>query len=420
MIIKRLSASFGRLSGDTLDLKSGLNIIEAPNECGKSTWCAFIRTMLYGLRADRDKQGYLSDKTRYRPWSGAAMEGSMELEKGGRLLTIERTAGGKLPMKEFRAVYTGTGLPVPDLLPDTAGETLFGVSAEVFERSAFISQAGIKIGQTPELEKRIAALVSTGDELSSYTEADERLRLWLRKRRFNKMGTVPALEDRLTELQKRLAAIAAAQDRTADMRLEAQRLKKIYDDLDSELRACDRYESRLAYRRAQEALTRARASYDAVGGELTKNGDAPSAGDIAAIRGDLNALAPLWKMRSDEQFRLDGAKERHAGLLEARNALPFGGTDAAEAYDKALGLRRAGPAPLLRQPALRGRNRPACRRRRGSGAPSGLPASRRSRRACLCRRRHPAGHPPRRREKGAWRAPLRPRHRFRRGAQEAL
>jgi uncharacterized protein YhaN len=336
MIIKRLSASFGRLSGDTLDLKNGLNIIEAPNECGKSTWCAFIRAMLYGLRADRDKQGYLSDKTRYRPWSGAAMEGAMELETGGRLVTIERTAGGKLPMKDFRAIYTGTGLPFDGLSPDTAGETLFGVSAEVFERSAFISQAGIKIGQTPELEKRISALVSTGDESSSYTEADERLRLWLRKRRFNKSGTIPALEDILALLSKRLAAIAAAQEITADMRLETERLKKRHDDLEGELRAYDRYEARLACSRAQDKLLKAKAGFDAVGRELTRNGPAPSVSDIAAIRGDLKALVPLQKMRSDEQSRLDDARERHTRLFDDKNALPFKETGSASAYEQAL------------------------------------------------------------------------------------
>ena len=47
MIIRKLSAVFGRLDGETLELKEGLNIIEAPNESGKSTWSHFIRAMLY-------------------------------------------------------------------------------------------------------------------------------------------------------------------------------------------------------------------------------------------------------------------------------------------------------------------------------------------------------------------------------------
>ena len=44
-----MEANFGRLSHAALDLQPGLNVITAPNESGKSTWCSFIRNMLYGL-----------------------------------------------------------------------------------------------------------------------------------------------------------------------------------------------------------------------------------------------------------------------------------------------------------------------------------------------------------------------------------
>ena len=340
MMIKRLSASFGRLSGEALELQNGLNIIEAPNECGKSTWCAFIRTMLFGLRADRDKQGYLSDKTRYRPWNGAPMEGSVELEADGVRITLERSAGGKLPMRDFRAFYSGTGLPYPGLSSDTAGETLLGISEDVFVRSAFISQAAMRVGQTPELEKRISTLVSTGDETSSYSEADDRLRLWQRKRRFNKLGTIPALEEKLQTITKKLYEIAKSQDVTAEMRLEAERLKEYQGTLASQLKAYDRYEALEAYRNARERLNTAKARYDAVLKDLTRNGPAPSAGDIAAIRGDLKALVPLKKMQAEAQRRLDDARDACRELLNAKKALPFGDQDAALVYGGAVKLEQ--------------------------------------------------------------------------------
>ena len=49
MIWKNLHATFGKLEGASLVLGSGLNLIHAPNESGKSTWCAFLRVMLYGF-----------------------------------------------------------------------------------------------------------------------------------------------------------------------------------------------------------------------------------------------------------------------------------------------------------------------------------------------------------------------------------
>lgn len=48
MRIYQMTATFGKLEHETLTLEPGLNVIHAPNEWGKSTWCAFLLAMLYG------------------------------------------------------------------------------------------------------------------------------------------------------------------------------------------------------------------------------------------------------------------------------------------------------------------------------------------------------------------------------------
>lgn len=209
MTINKLTASFGKLNGESLVLTDGLNVICAPNESGKSTWCAFIRAMLYGIdSAERQKAGHLPDKLRYAPWSGAAMQGEMELSAGGKDITITRTTKLKsAPMRELSAVYTGTNIPVEGLDAANAGEMLTGASREVFKRSAFVEQGSIVISSSPELEKRISAIVSTGDEDCSFTEADEQLRAWQRSRRYNRRGKLPELEERMAETKKRLAEL---------------------------------------------------------------------------------------------------------------------------------------------------------------------------------------------------------------------
>lgn len=59
MMIKKLDATFGKLEGESLELHDGLNVISAPNESGKSTWCAFVRAMLYGVdSSERQKAGF--------------------------------------------------------------------------------------------------------------------------------------------------------------------------------------------------------------------------------------------------------------------------------------------------------------------------------------------------------------------------
>ena len=147
MRIKKLTAAFGALDGAVLEPGAGLTVITAPNEAGKSTWAGFWRAMLYGIDTrERDKTGFLADKTRYLPWSGAPMAGEAQLEWEGKDITLRRFAARTNPFGGFEAVYTATGDPVPGLTAANVGERLTGVGKEVYLRSAFVGQGGAAIG----------------------------------------------------------------------------------------------------------------------------------------------------------------------------------------------------------------------------------------------------------------------------------
>lgn len=237
MMIKRLDATFGKLEGESLELHDGLNVISAPNESGKSTWCAFVRAMLYGVdSSERQKAGFLPDKMRFAPWSGSAMQGSMQLESGGRDITITRTTKtASAPMREFSAVYTGTSVSVEGLNGNNAGEVLTGVSRDVFRRSAFVEQGKVAVTHSAELEKRISAIVSSGDEDCSFTEADGRLRQWQRKRRFNRHGRLPELEDELSHKKQLLAELSDAAQNRENMAAELETAKQECERIEAEV-----------------------------------------------------------------------------------------------------------------------------------------------------------------------------------------
>ena len=206
MEIKSLSATFGRLENRTLPLSPGLNIIKAANESGKSTWMTFLRVMFYGLNT-RDRSPH-ADKHRFLPWSGSPMQGRINLIYNGDNITIRRsTTRSNSPMGAFAAEYTDTTTPVPDLTSASVGETLLGVPQDVFERSVFIRQSGVPIDQSNALERRIASLITTGEEDSSYTDAVERLRKQLTRRRYNKTGLLPQLEGEIADLENTLSMI---------------------------------------------------------------------------------------------------------------------------------------------------------------------------------------------------------------------
>ena len=239
MIIRHMQGTFGTLDGEQLWLDTGLNIIYAPNESGKSTWCAFLRAMLYGIdTSQRARAGFVPDKQKYAPWSGKPMAGELELEQDGKCITIRRwTEAKSAPMRAFSAVYTGTDIPVPGLTANDAGEQLTGVSAEVFQRSAFIGQGGLVVTGTPELERRISAIVTSGEEASSYTEADAQLRAWLRRRRSGQHGALPELEGRITTVEEQLHRLERnAQEQAAcaaELRETESELQTVTDQMNA-------------------------------------------------------------------------------------------------------------------------------------------------------------------------------------------
>ena len=136
-------------------------------------------------------------------------------------------------MGQFACTYTGTATAVPGIDGQNAGETLLGVPREVFERSAFIRQSALAVDSDAELERRIAALITTGEEDVSYTEVQERLKKQLNRRRSNRAnGQIPALEREIAELESQQAhrddltrQAAAAQQQLDSLTRQAEELQ---------------------------------------------------------------------------------------------------------------------------------------------------------------------------------------------------
>ena len=222
MRILKLSASFGSLQNAELTLDEGLNVITAPNESGKSTWAAFLMAMLYGVdSSERTTKTNLPVKTKFKPWSGAPMEGRMELEWQGKRITIERSTKGRVPMGEFRAYETASGQAVAGMTGENCGELLLGVSRSVFERSAFIGQGAMALTSDAELEKRLSSLVTAGDETVSFSDTQKTLRDWRNRCRHNRTGLLPQTLMELQETENTLEQIRRLH--RSDMELTARR-----------------------------------------------------------------------------------------------------------------------------------------------------------------------------------------------------
>ena len=345
-----MTASFGKLQGETLELKDGLNILQAPNETGKSTWCAFLLSMFYGINSrERDRAGFIADKNRYAPWTGSPMSGRLDCSTDDDALTLTRTTRRQTaPMGEFQAVYTGTGNPVPELTSQTCGETLLGVSREVYERSAFIRQAGLSITQDAGLERRIASLITSGEEDTSYSEATDTLKKQLNRRRHNKTGQLPSLEAELQTVQRQLAEIAQLELHLQASRSEIETLSAQENTLAAEAeqhRLWDAAQKRRTLSDAETVAEQAAQRAELLHQQLIED-RIPENETIGRLRGALVNLETTRKAVEKARSERDSAAKVLFRAEAAVHESPFGGQTAEEAWKSATSVSDSKPWPL--------------------------------------------------------------------------
>ena len=226
MRIYKMTATFGKLEHATLTLKPGLNIITAPNEWGKSTWCAFLAAMLYGMDTrSKTTKTNLADKDRYAPWSGSPMAGRIDLNWKGRDITIERSTGRRVPLGEFRAYETQTGLAVEELNAANCGQMLLGVEQSVFRRAGFIRHADLPVTQDEALRRRLNALVTTGDDSGDADRLAETLKTLKNNCRYNHTGLLPQAEARRAELEGKYTELESLEFQTERLTQQLEEVK---------------------------------------------------------------------------------------------------------------------------------------------------------------------------------------------------
>lgn len=327
MQIRHMTATFGKLCGAELTLSPGLNLIYAPNESGKSTWSHFMRTMLYGL-STRDR-GPLADKNRFAPWNGAAMQGRMDVLGESAYVITRTTRRANAPMAEFCCTYDGTADNVDGITGQNLGEILLGVPREVFERSAFIGQSALAVDQDAELERRIAALITTGEEDISFSESYDRLKKQQNRRRHNKTGMIPELEREIATLQASLDMQDSLTQQAAAAQSQLQEAQRQLAQLQDQEKLWQKIEQQEKLRRYEEARAQAdsaaqKAEWLAETAGLIPQSEALQRmeGQCAAIESGVSRLSMAQAVCSEKKAAYDEAMEnwqRHS-LYPAKEA----------------------------------------------------------------------------------------------------
>ena len=306
--------------------------------------------MLYGIDSrQRDKAGFIAEKNRYAPWSGVPMSGQLECSSGDMQITLMReTRRANAPMGHFTAQYTGTADTVPNFTGQNCGEELLGVPREVYERSAFIRQAGLGISANAELERRIVSLITTGDEGTSYTEACAALKKQLNRRRHNKTGELPAAEAELAEIRQQLVNLQHLKQDGLQAQREHDALLTRIENTREQLVLRRQYDVGRRYAALAEATEQAQAAQkqaenlrQELEADRTPENDA-----IARLRG---AIVNLETTRKALDKARDQRDEASKDLLRAEAAVsssPFAGLTPEQAEKLPLNLNPKPRFPL--------------------------------------------------------------------------
>lgn len=255
MRIIEMTATFGKLDGQTLRLEPGMNWIVAPNEWGKSTWCAFLTAMLYGIDTrERSGRDSLADKEHYAPWSGKPMEGSIRLMHEGQDITIQRRTKGRVPLGAFSAFETESGLPVRELTAENCGQVLLGVERSVFQRSGFIRLQEMPVTQDEALRRRLNALVTTADESDAADQLAQKLRDLKNRCRYNRSGLIPQTRQRLEELNAQLQQRQALDSRLVSLREKELETEELVSRLECHRQWLQYHQSRQNEEHLEKAL----------------------------------------------------------------------------------------------------------------------------------------------------------------------
>lgn len=286
--------NFGKLQNIRGYLESGLTVIKEDNSFGKTTLAEFIISMFYGL-PDLKKKDLENERRRYDPWQGGIYGGSLTFEFEGRRYQIDRDFHkNSFELWDITSVRKKAasiwGKPADGA---RLGEILFEINKESFKRSAYIPQDDIVCheldsGLNDKMRNMINA-TDRGHSLESALKVLQKAADDLETKKAKK-GKIKDIEDRIWELNEKLADCAAhlksAEKGKKDLEEKKGQLEKLEQDikkLEDEINSLNKLNS----------LQKEQEHYFTLKGNVEK--------DEREIRG----LLPFFKGQSIENISLD-------------------------------------------------------------------------------------------------------------------
>lgn len=286
MIIKSIHiGDFSGAKSRDVSFAPGFNVVEGPNESGKTTIASFIKFIFYGF-ADK------AERTRYFSWGSQSASGSMVITADGRDYRIERECDG--PGKDkVQIVDTMSGALCFE--GRSPADVFLGVPYEIFAHTAFIGQTTGGEVDGEKVSRAIENILFSGDEMTSTAKAEKKLdearTLLYHKNR--KGGRIYDLLQKRDDLTRRLENAKQANVRVIECESGVRETKQLLEANRANLtaaseglervKAAARSRGLARLRELSEASDRARREYDELCRTDEFNGFLPDAAYVSDL-----------------------------------------------------------------------------------------------------------------------------------------
>ena len=201
--------NFGKISKQKFSFKDGLNCIKDDNGSGKTTLATFIKVMLYGMSDTKKASLDENDRKHYLPWQGGVCGGSLTFSAGGKTYRVERNFAPKAADDSYTLYDTATGRVSSDF-SERLGEDLFGIDADGFERTVFLSERALTPkSDNKSISAKLSDLVGCDGDIGGM---DEALKALEEKRKFyykkGGSGEIAETKAKIDDITRRLDALA--------------------------------------------------------------------------------------------------------------------------------------------------------------------------------------------------------------------
>ncbi|MBR3895360.1 MAG: AAA family ATPase [Clostridia bacterium] len=296
--------NFGTLCNFDLSFETGMNVLYQKNGWGKSTLAVFIKAMLYGLPATSKRSLDENERKKYTPWQGGSYGGTLEIETSKGRFRIERSFGAKESGDSFALFDLSTNLPSTQY-STALGEELFGIDADGFERSTYLSQRMLTGGKdNNSISAKLGNLLDDVGDIGNYDVAVEALD---RRRRYYVMtgnrGAIAEMEQEIYERQAELERCLRVEEA-----LRAQEVQLA--DFDDQLAALHRASEENRERMKRAGLARERAALVERRQQMTA--------ELTALRERLSRLRLYFDGEPPAQESLETQKQLWGQINAAR------------------------------------------------------------------------------------------------------